>query len=454
MERPQSFMAQDDYIVTQATYFTDHDQQVAVALYQPLVGPVALALYLSLWQEAAPRPVLTDRRSQTRLLDLLNINVETLYQARIKLEAVGLLKTYTATDAISRYYAYELYAPVTPPEFFADDLLGMLLYDRVGQSRYDELAQQFTLHPVRREDWQDVSQNFLSVFELTNVLDQPAAVAKAQRQLAQKPHPEVSLGTGDGYDWVLLTQLTQRTNLKAGAIDANREALYQVARFYGLNPPQLATLITAATDVMTGELHLKQLREFAEQKYSQPQKAAFTTGRQSPPAASEPAKPALALTPAETALLKKATSMAPRAFLEAAKKAKNARAFAAPNETYAVRDLVQRRTFPEATVNILVDYVLRSYDSLSQALLNGYVSRWVNANVDSPQSALAQIRKETQAKAKPRANSQRPSRQEETPAWMQPGYTPKTQPVSAERKDKIAARLAKLKALEEGGRQE
>jgi replication initiation and membrane attachment protein len=443
MDRPQSFMAQDDYIVTQATYLTDHDQQVAVALYQPLVGPVALALYLSLWQEASARPVLTDRRPQTRLLDLLNIDVDTLFQARIRLEAVGLLKTYTATDAMSRYYAYELYAPVTPPAFFADDLLGMLLYDRVGQSRYAELAQQFTLHPVRRDDWQDVSQGFLDVFALTNVLD--------QQQLQQKAQPPVTLGTGEGYDWVLLTQLLQRTNLKAGAVDDHREALYQIARFYGLNPPQLAQLITRATDVMTGELQLKQLRQFAEQTYSQSQKPAFTA--EAP--ATTPAAPqtTLAVTPAESALLTKASELAPREFLEATKKAKNARAFAAPNEVYAVRDLVQRRTFPDVTVNILIDYVLQSYDSLSQALLNGYVSRWVNANVASPQSALEQIRKEAQSKAKPRARNGRASRQEETPEWMQPGYTAKTQPVSAERKDKIAARLAKLKALEQGGDQ-
>ncbi|WP_054723697.1 hypothetical protein [Lacticaseibacillus nasuensis] len=118
MKRPANFMAQDAYLVAQANWFSDQLQQVAIALYQPLVGPVALALYLTLWQEATPRPSMTERRPQTQLLEVLNISVDQLYDARVHLEAVGLLKTYTAIDAMGRYYAYELYAPLTADRFF------------------------------------------------------------------------------------------------------------------------------------------------------------------------------------------------------------------------------------------------------------------------------------------------------------------------------------------------
>ena len=450
MERPQNFMAQDDYLVAQATYFSNVDQHVAVSLYQPLVGPVAMALYLSLWQEAKPRPLVSDRRSQTRLLDLLNIGVDTLYDARVHLEAVGLMKTYTTTDAISRYYAYELYAPVTPQAFFNDDLLGMLLYDRVGDARYRELAEEFALHPVRRDDWQEVSANFLDVYHLTNVLETPTAAGQAQQDLALKAAPEVSLDDDGGYDWGLLASMLTTSNIAPGELDKNRTALYEMARFYGLNPPTFARQISRAIDVISGKLNLRQLRQFVEQTYRKADAPAFSD--QAKPATPAPvSNSAIAdLTPPEADLLKRAKSQAPRTFLEATKKAKNARAYAGKNEIFALRELVSRHVFPEATVNILIDYVLRSYDSLSQALLNGFVQRWITANVSTPESALQQIRKEAQQPAKNTRN-RRPNRQEDTPDWMKPDYQPVSKPVSVQSKQSIEAGLARLKAMRKKG---
>ncbi|WP_461212940.1 replication initiation and membrane attachment family protein [Lacticaseibacillus sp. GG6-2] len=454
MDRPQSFMAQDDYLVTQATYFSDRDQQVAISLYQPLVGPVALALYLSLWQEVHKTPALTDRQPQTRLLDLLNIDVDTLFQARIRLEAVGLLKTYTTTDSISRYYAYELYAPVTPQAFFSDDLLGMLLYDRVGETRYSQLASQFTLYPVRREEWQDISHDFLSVFQLTNVLEQPPVTTQAKRALAQKPAPKVSLGDAAGYDWVLLAQMLTRSNLAAGELDRNRESLYQIARLYGLQPPELSRLIMKATDVMTGKLNLKQVREFAEQSYQKTAHPAFVEQGQDVQTPANKPKSQLKLTVEEAELLARATNMAPAPFLDDTKKRKanDSRAKAWPNETFALRKLMDDHTFDTVTINILVDYIFRSYDSLSQALLGSFVTRWVNAGVKTPDAALAQIRKETAEKAKPKANRNRPTRQEEIPTWLKPeNATKATKPVAHQDQQSIRNKLDALRKLQHKG---
>lgn len=92
MQRPETYLPQDDYVITQATYLSDFDQKVATRLYQPLIGPVAFALYLTLWQEVTPRPSLSDRKKHVRLLDLLHVSIDELFTARVKLEAVGLLK--------------------------------------------------------------------------------------------------------------------------------------------------------------------------------------------------------------------------------------------------------------------------------------------------------------------------------------------------------------------------
>ena len=168
MQRPDTFIPQAGFVLTKAGYFSDFDEKVAVSLYQPLVGPVPMALYLSLWQEVKDRALVTDRRPQLWLLDLLDIDIEQLFVARVKLEAVGLLRTYSQVDSLGRYYAYELYPPVSPDAFFKDDLLGLLLYDKVGENRYDELVAKFSLKPVRRPEWQEITASWMC-FALTMI---------------------------------------------------------------------------------------------------------------------------------------------------------------------------------------------------------------------------------------------------------------------------------------------
>ncbi|WP_179395171.1 replication initiation and membrane attachment family protein [Lacticaseibacillus absianus] len=447
MNRPKSFMAQDDYIVTQATYFSDHDQDVAICLYQPLIGPTALALYLSLWREANRAPALTDRKKQTHLLDLLGVGVDALFDARVRLEALGLLQTYTTTDALGRYYAYELHRPVEPDAFFNDATLGMLLYDRVGASRYHELVDQYTLHNVHNSTWANVSASLLDVFALSHVLPEPAVTA-ANQTVQQKPAPAVSLGAGDGYDWALLAQLLVRTHLKDGELNRHQAALYQIAKFYGLGPTAFARLIEQGIDFATGQLDVAQVRRFAEQTYTTKPPHLVTT-----PAADKPkdAPTAGKLSAREQQLLADAATTPVREFLEATKKAKNPNMYAATNEIAAVRKLVQRQVLPDATVNVLIDYILQTNDSVNQAYLDAIVNRWLKAGVTTPTSALAEIHAFTERKPRTTRRNSRPSRQEKTPAWMQQDYQPETKPVSAAEQHDIQAGLAALKALEDNG---
>ncbi|WP_225418425.1 replication initiation and membrane attachment family protein [Lacticaseibacillus daqingensis] len=445
-------MAQDDFIVTQATYFSDQDQDVAVCLYQPLIGPTALALYLSLWRRVKQAPTATDRRPQTYLLDLLGVGVDALYDARVRLEALGLLQTYTTTDALGRYYAYELHRPVAPDAFFNDATLGLLLYDRVGDARYHELVDQYTLHNVHSSTWINISANLLDVFALQRVLpDAKAAAANASVQ--QKPAPAVTLGSGQGYDWALLAQLLARTNLKDGELNRNQAALYQIAKFYGLGPTALAPLIEQGIDFATGQLNVGTVRRFAEQRYTTKTPQLRTKTAEPTPAVSTPAA-AGKLTAAEQDLLKRAASLPVREFLELTKKAKNPNMYAAQNEISAVRKLVQRHVLPDATINVLIDYILQTNDSVNQAFLDAIVNRWLKADVTTPESALAEIHAFANRKTRQSGRrNPRPTRSEQTPAWLKPDYQAEVTPVSDTNRQRIADRLARLQAMEKEGGQ-
>ncbi|KRO16660.1 replication initiation and membrane attachment family protein [Lacticaseibacillus saniviri] len=441
MQRPETYLPQDDYVITQATYLSDFDQKVATRLYQPLIGPVAFALYLTLWQEVTPRPSLSDRKKHVRLLDLLHVSIDELFTARVKLEAVGLLKTYTQVDQLGRFYAYELYAPVSPDRFFSDDLLSVLLYDTVGETQFATLRQDFQLSPIRRDSWQDITSDFLDVFHISAqaLTDPPIAVETAKQAVVQSEAPKVTLGNGEGYDWEFLAQQLANSNLKAGELEKYQSAIYQLAKFYGLQPVDLARYIEAATNVMTGELNLPQLRRNIEQ----------TATKQEHKVAVQPQlSTKVAVADTDAALLKDAKQMSIREFIVAAKHKKNAQMYPGHNEIQALLKLQQRRVFDDATINILVDYILQTNDSINQAYLDAVVNSWLKAGVTSPEQALVQIhefvtKKPARKSTRPRANR----RVETRPAWMQPDYQPKKEEVTPEMKAQLAANQAKLAAL-------
>lgn len=214
-----------------------------------------------------------------------------------------------------------------------------------------------------------------------------------------------------------MAQQLANSNLKAGELEKYQSAIYQLAKFYGLQPVDLARYIEAATNVMTGELNLPQLRRNIEQ----------TATKQEHKVAVQPQlSTKVAVADTDAALLKDAKQMSIREFIVAAKHKKNAQMYPGHNEIQALLKLQQRRVFDDATINILVDYILQTNDSINQAYLDAVVNSWLKAGVTSPEQALVQIhefvtKKPARKSTRPRANR----RVETRPAWMQPDYQPK-----------------------------
>lgn len=85
-------------------------------LYQPLLGIKAIALYqtllhdIDLNQEQAPQ-------THHTLMNYLDLPLDEIFEARLKLEGIGLLKTYKQNWESSDLYTYELQSPFAPNNF-------------------------------------------------------------------------------------------------------------------------------------------------------------------------------------------------------------------------------------------------------------------------------------------------------------------------------------------------
>ncbi len=120
------------YVVNTKAHIGSTEFKVILKLYQPLMGVNAYGIYSLLAAKVAQTPDLLARRMHKELLDILNLGLRDFYEARIRLEALGLLKTFIQKDELGQVFIYELQAPLSAETFFKDDLLSMLLADSLG----------------------------------------------------------------------------------------------------------------------------------------------------------------------------------------------------------------------------------------------------------------------------------------------------------------------------------
>jgi replication initiation and membrane attachment protein len=110
-------------------------------IYQPMIGPGAIALFHTLHQQLPADKVGRSRLEQQRKL-FMQLELEHGEKGRkqfiewtSRLEAVGLLSTnrrlFLATEEY--VYEYQLFEPLAPDEFFQNQHLALLLRDKVGK---------------------------------------------------------------------------------------------------------------------------------------------------------------------------------------------------------------------------------------------------------------------------------------------------------------------------------
>lgn len=93
----------DQYTVRLADVITDMDNHVLTLLYQPLIGTEAVGLYNSLRSQLPSGKYQGDIHTHHQLSVLLDLSLPKLLEARKKLEAIDLLRTYRKKQMTSAF---------------------------------------------------------------------------------------------------------------------------------------------------------------------------------------------------------------------------------------------------------------------------------------------------------------------------------------------------------------
>ena len=462
--------------VTQQVWLTQRELQFVTQLYVPFLGVQASTLYLVLFSELSPNSYQSDVIRLGDLLALVNMGIPDFYQARIRLESVGLLKTYRYEDeeSISAQYTFELQAPASPNLFFKDALLSTLLVNQVGHQRFEILQKRFSVKE-KAPYGQDVTSTFQEGFQLPFNMSQYKRNIAQEKQMIKDVKQQESLVLNSNIDWELLTDLLKSQFVHEQALtDEVKQMLNSFQLYYGLTEREIAQYVIYAADLSTGEIDEKELYSIiinANQHLAVPkQEETSITPVESTPEVSEVVtEEKQEITPAPTQLpqaiqrlITLAKEMTPFDFMTSIKQQRNG--YVSNGEQRIILDLVQVGTIPSEVINILIHYVLvvKNDPTITKNLMDTIANDWSQKGIQTAEQAIEAVRqkdKEFKASRKEKIENRQAQsysgkkyygnapkgRVASVPDWaMKPNET-KESPLDDENLQLLKAQLSQLK---------
>lgn len=246
----------DQYMVVNKTILTEVDRKNVVSLYEPIVGSIAISLYLTLWRDLDRMEFVSMDYNHHHLMTLVKINLDMIKKARETLEAVGLLKTFYK-EGENNHYIYELYSPLSAKEFFNHPILNVVLYNNIGKYEYDILKKEYEVLKIDTKNYIDISKSLDRVFKSTSNINTISAVGKET----------LSLEMDDQVDFNLII-----SSLPKGLITERnfgkrlRELINNLSFIYGLDTLKMSEILRLTINEK-GSIDKEELRRQTRKYY-------------------------------------------------------------------------------------------------------------------------------------------------------------------------------------------
>lgn len=427
----------DRFSVRTSQYVTDIDRLTLTLLYQPLIGAVAHSLYITFLSGLERDQYWCEEQTHRQLMLSLGVPLEVIYEERKKLEAIELLKTFKRQDESGSTYVYELLPPMSPKQFFENDVLSVYLFNRLGKTHYRKLRERFILSGFERESYTELTYAFDEVFSslhhseiVSNLNSETGDGLKLERdkELINKPDKTQLTFGHHQFDFELFTNSLSKTIVPEGILTSDVEqAISRLAFVYKIEPLEMSSIVQQAL-LHDDQLDIDELRKKAQEWYkiehgseppalglrTQPIKYQTMTGKK-PETEEERTIQFYETTPPLTLLeIRSDGAKVPAA------------------DAKIVESLIMDHQLLPGVANVLLDFILWSQDmKLSKALVDKIAGHWSRKKVKTVKEAM-QLAMLEQKKAKERAtktaqapsyqkrasSKQREPRRDKLPKWL------------------------------------
>lgn len=404
----------DSYRILLSHPFSDYDRQLLTLFYQPLIGSDAMSLFMTLWADAEQAS--DSEYNHYHLMNVLTQPLGAVFEARISLEAIGLLRTYAKKEGTIRQFLYELLPPLDAKSFFEDPLLSTFLFSKIGEQAYRNLRNRFAVMIDETESYSEVSRTFLDVYK-------PIMAGKnagiEQTEVIGRQTPDGVSFENSTFDFDLLRSGLSEQMVPQAALSAvPRETIAKLAFLYSLTPLDMQKVIMMALDedLQLPEARLRRAAaDFYKMSVSKEAPLLEKVFAQEPLSTNE--KNELSR---EEQLLHYLENTAP---VDMLRELNNKEPL--PVDVQLAERLINTHDLPVGVVNVLLQYVhIRNDGKITNNYVERIASHWMNKKVGNAKEALEFSRKEHDKYMEWKNEGQKPTykgqstREEMVPEWF------------------------------------
>ncbi|WP_010288261.1 DnaD domain protein [Kurthia massiliensis] len=380
---------------------SSYERKLVTLLYQPLIGPDAVSLYFMLWAEG--EDMIDTNLSHYHLMNALDMPIAKVFESRIALEAIGLLRSWRREDETMRSFIYDVMPPLDAKLFFDDPILSMFLYSKIGEHAYRTLRQRFIPKGSTTEGFKDVSRSFMDVYQ------------PVQQHM---PPNDLQMSTGvekpkdipfdhKGFDFDALRQGLSEQLIPQNVLTVEVKALIaKLAFLYHLSPKDMQQIVMMSLDEMMQVSEAK-LKKSASSYYKMtmstepPAMHQYVQVVEAAPEAEETEKPQTK----KQELIEWFTKASPLDVLTNVAGGKKP----FPKDVELAEDLVVQYDMEPQVVNVLLHYVcLRNGGKLNRKYIESIASHWRNTGVKTAEEAM-ELAKEFEHRVQPTTTKITPS---------------------------------------------
>lgn len=346
--------------------------QSLTLLYQPIIGPKALSLYLTL--RALPQT----EENHHLLIQILNLHMTELMELRYSLEASGLLDVYERDNTLH----YAIKSPLTPRQFFDDGIMSAFLYVKLGERDFINMKRSLVSSSSDARGVR-MTKKFDDVFDV-RVLGK--VNFNEEHLVNGNASSTTGVEIGNFFDEaILVATLKQKGICPSVMTPQTLKTLNELAYLYKFDVHELAHLIHDTLDPC-GEIDVSKLRSRASKQFQ----LLHAGSRVSVITKEEKDIQEVSQT-TETSKdeLLMFFSQSPVDFLRFKSGGKQP----VPADVKLVEWLFVDQEMPAGVVNVLIEYVLHYTDgNLPKQLVEKMAGQWQRKGIKTTEAAMDQVR--------------------------------------------------------------
>ena len=372
----------DTYIVVNKSIINDEDRTILTMLYQPIIGPLPIILYFSLWADLDKTKLTSSEYTHHHLVTNMQISLHDILEARRKLEAIGLLKTFYKEENINTYI-YQLYSPIKAHDFFNHPILNVVLYNNLGKKEYEKLKEYFKTPRLSTTGYVDITVSFTDVFESVPLTSHDILNDDIRKKNIQK------LNINSTFDFSFLADsLPSSLNREKIFTKEIKELILQLSFLYGLDAVKMQDIIPICINER-GTINKEELRKTCRNFYQFDNRGLLPSVvyNSQPEYLKEPTGD----TSKRAKMIYTFENISPYELL----KSKNGGAEPTSRDLKLAEDLIIGYGLKQGVVNVLIDYILKTQNNkLTRSLAETIAGQWQRLKIETVDEAMKVAEKE------------------------------------------------------------